>query len=271
MTKSTERAQSALDRDIQLVLPMAGEGQRFRRAGISTPKPLIDVGGVPMYQLVLSNLWNESLHSVVLISRSEFGLEEQTDYLTNCLQVRVTVISVDKTTGGPADSVDLAIPQLDANLPVVIANSDQWVDFPIYDFYSQLAGLDISGNILTMHDDDPKWSYAELNDNGEVVRVVEKEVVSEFATVGVYGFKTELDRRAAFTEMRLRNAQINGEFYVGPSYNYLDRSNGPVRVTDLGPIGGKMFGLGTPEDLGQFMGSSILAEAVARAKEIFCS
>jgi NDP-sugar pyrophosphorylase family protein len=258
-----------MDRRLQLVLPMAGEGQRFRRAGISTPKPLIDVGGVPMYQLVLSNLWDELLHSVVLISRHDFGLGKHTDYLSDCLQVPIHVISVRETTGGPADSVDLARSHLREELPVVIANSDQWVDFPIHDFYSQLLDLPVSGNILAMHDDDPKWSYVELNDNGEVIRVVEKEVVSQLATVGVYGFKSELDRRGAFDKMRHQKAQVNGEYYVAPSYNYLDRALGPVVTCDLGPVGTSMFGLGTPQDFGRFMQSSLVTTAVGKANEIF--
>ena len=39
---------------VQIVLPMTGLGKRFRDAGYTDPKPLIDVDGKPMIEHVVS-------------------------------------------------------------------------------------------------------------------------------------------------------------------------------------------------------------------------
>lgn len=247
---------------------MAGEGQRFRKAGIETPKPLIDVGGLPMYLLVLSNLWSKYLGRITLIVRADFGIEASVKALEARLGLELNVVSVDKTTGGPADSVSLAEPFLSENEPVVVANSDQFVDAVIDNFYHDLLTKEISGSILTMEDDDQKWSYVELDREGYVVRVVEKEVISRFATVGIYGFRTAKLMLNAFDAMRNAGDCVNGEYYVGPAYNFIAPSTGPVLAKNLGPVRDVVFGLGTPEDLSFFL-SANTDLALQRAKRLF--
>ena len=247
---------------------MAGEGQRFRKAGINTPKPLIDVGGVPMYQLVLSNLWSEHLGKITLIARSEFDIGSISRTLEERLGLEINVVTVEETTGGPADSVSLAASLLKEEEAVVVANSDQFVDTPIGEFYQGLLTREISGSILTMEDDDKKWSYVELDSHGFVVRVVEKEVISRYATIGIYGFRTAGSMLAAFSSMRAAGDEVNGEYYVGPAYNYLERTNGPVIARSVGQVRSVMFGLGTPEDLNFFLQSAPLG-AVEKARKTF--
>jgi len=46
---------------------------------------------------------------------------------------------------------------------------------------------------MTMRADDPKWSFVDVDENGRVSRVVEKEVISDRATVGVYYFRRGRD------------------------------------------------------------------------------
>lgn len=259
---------SLLDEKIHLVIPMAGEGQRFRKAGIDTPKPLIDVGGLPMYQLVLSNLWSEHLGQITLIARSELDIGATSRLLEERLGLEINVVTVEATTGGPADSVSLAAPFLNEHEAVVVANSDQFVDAPIEDFYQNLLTSEISGSILTMEDDDKKWSYVELDSHGYVVRVVEKEVLSRYATVGIYGFRTAGLMLSAFSSMREVGDKVNGEYYVGPAYNHLERTNGPVVISHLGPVRRVMFGLGVPDDLEAFMALGPKA-SVVRAKKLF--
>ena len=44
------------DENLTVLIPMAGAGSRFQQAGYTFPKPLIDVRGKPMIQLVVENL-----------------------------------------------------------------------------------------------------------------------------------------------------------------------------------------------------------------------
>jgi dTDP-glucose pyrophosphorylase len=137
--------------------------------------------------------------------------------------------------------------------PLLIANSDQMVlpDNRAYIRHSLASGLD--GVILTMPANDPKWSFVELDAAGHAVRVVEKEVISDMATVGIYHFASGAAFVRAADAMIEAGDQVNGEYYVAPVYNYLIRAGGTVGVFDAGAEGEAFWGLGTPFDLYRFL------------------
>lgn len=246
---------------IQLVIPMAGLGKRFVDANYTILKPLIPIHGVPMIQLVIDNLMSEVIGHVILIAQRQTIEEVDLREILAHLTVPLTIVAVDSLTEGPADSVRMAKPVLKNSLPIVIANSDQFVNAKLDDFYDSLMGAGDSTAILTMEDNDPKWSYVELNQDGLVVSVKEKEVISNQATVGVYGFSSAKLLWDAFSTMWARNDRTNGEFYVAPAYNYLAASSVPIKVINLGPLSSVMHGLGTPSDLELFIKNPVSKEA----------
>jgi dTDP-glucose pyrophosphorylase len=240
-------------KSIQLVVPMAGLGSRFTDAGYTVPKPLLDIHGVPMFQLVLANLASPSLCKIVLIVPKVWGLASRMTQLGAALGVEVVALEVEELTDGPAGSVALAESHLDPELPVVTANSDQFLDADLGDFYKSVSDPANAGVILVMEDNDPKWSYARLDESGALVEVREKVVISNLATVGVYGFKSAEIMFDAFRQMRADGASVNGEYYVAPAYNYLmGAEHGGVVVTNLGSVGSVMHGLGIPVDYEKF-------------------
>ena len=56
---------------LNIVVPMAGRGQRFVDAGYRVPKPLIPVHGVPMIRLVIANLMPRRPHRFIFICQRE--------------------------------------------------------------------------------------------------------------------------------------------------------------------------------------------------------
>jgi dTDP-glucose pyrophosphorylase len=238
---------------IQLVIPMAGLGSRFSEAGYALPKPLLPIHGVPMYKVVIANLMHESVSSITIICPKKWGLGESIRALSAPLGVPVYVVEIDYVTQGPAQTVMLAEPFLDPNLPVVTANSDQYLEAELDDFYASITEPAISGGILCMEDSDPKWSYVKLSNDGFVSEVREKVVISQLATVGVYGFKTAALMLAGFRQMLDANDTALGEYYVAPSYVYLIRQGHAIAATNLGPVGKIMHGLGVPADYELFL------------------
>ena len=103
--------------------------------------------------------------------------------------------------------------------PLIIANSDQYIDWnsskALYDFNSKK----LDGAILTFEAIHPKWSYAKCDEEGYVTEVAEKKVISKNATVGVYYWKKGLDYVSSAEQMIKKNIRINNEFYVCPVYN----------------------------------------------------
>lgn len=247
---------------IQLVIPLAGKGSRFFDSKFGQPKPLIPIHGWPMIEHVLANLVNDQVSKVVLVSRRVFGLEETiTSTISGFPGTTFQVLNLDHYTEGPAETANLAMPLLDFDKPLVIANSDQYVDADLTEFYAAVSSAGYSGVVMTMEDTDPKWSYVETDSAGMVKNVVEKQVVSNFATTGVYGFRTARLFTEAYERMREGNDRTGGEFYVGPSYNFLETEALPILNFKVGPIGGVMYGLGTPGDLEQFLSSKASLES----------
>lgn len=250
---------------------MAGKGKRFADAGYELPKPLLDIHGVPMYQVVVANLFTSHTFSITVICPASWGLSAEIQTQLEKICPNVNVIEIDYVTEGPAETVALALPGLNPDLPLVIANSDQFVDTNLEDFDSQLVEENVSGVILAMEDDDPKWSYARLNEFGHVTEVVEKEVISELATVGIYGFKTAAVFSHALDEMRKRGEKVNNEWYVGPTYNFVSEKFGPVVANNLGPVSSTMFGMGIPVDYENFIAGQVSQQASQSARELFAS
>ena len=234
-----------------MVIPMAGEGRRFSDAGYTSPKPLLEIDGRPMFELVIRNLMVPAVERVVLLSRDEWDLSASVTSLSSALGIQISNISVSETTDGPAGTVELAEPVLDLEAPVVVANSDQYVSGDLSGFYEAIeAGS--PGVILAMQDDDPKWSYVRVNGQGNAVEIREKVVISPLATVGIYAFSSVRLMLDAFRDMRERRDMTNGEYYVAPSYRYLIEQGAEARVIDLGPIGDVMHGMGIPKDFERF-------------------
>jgi NDP-sugar pyrophosphorylase family protein len=248
---------------LNIVIPMAGLGSRFAQQGYDLPKPLIPVLGVPMIRLVIANIAPARPHRFVFICQKKhveaYRLRgELLDWAPGSV-----VIEIDGLTEGAACTVLCARDAIQSDDPMMIANSDQYVEVDIDDYLAAQDQPGVDGLIMTMRADDPKWSFAELDAKGDVRRVVEKQVISPHATVGIYNFKKGSDFVRAADEMIARNDRVNGEFYVAPVYNELAGWGRRIRTYEIGSEGQGMHGLGIPSDLEKFLASPVSERATA--------
>jgi NDP-sugar pyrophosphorylase family protein len=242
---------------INIVLPIAGRGSRFASAGYSLPKPLIPVNGIPMIEVVVRNIKPNVPHHFIFIA-----LEEHLDYLgmsetLNRIAPGCSIISVNNVTEGAACTVLLAKDLINNENELMIANTDQWVDTDIDNYLKVLNHEGLDGLIMTMTANDNKWSYVGFDDSGNVTELVEKQVISDEATVGIYNFKHGKDFIIAAEEMIKENLRVNGEFYVAPVYNHLINMGHKLGVFNIGEENKGMYGLGIPSDLEAFVKNSI--------------
>lgn len=247
-------------RDIQLVIPMAGKGQRFADAGYSGLKPLLPIHGQSMISVVLKNLYSEHLSDVILICQRETLETSNLRESLSWLDIPLTILCVDSITEGPADTVLRAKMAIKGDKPLVIANSDQFINGDLSEFYEETRNEDLGGVVLTMEDNHPKWSYARVDAFGHIVEVREKQVISNQATVGVYGFSSAEIAWECFERMWQANDRTNNEFYVAPSYNYMEGRKS--KVLSLGAINDIMHGIGIPEDYEAFCNSAVSKDFV---------
>jgi NDP-sugar pyrophosphorylase family protein len=233
---------------INVVIPMAGQGSRFAKAGYTKPKPFIDVAGRTMIETVMDNLALEGACYILIARRDHIDAEPET---VARLKARgdVEIIALDGMTEGTACTVLHARDLIDNSAPLLIANCDQVVDFACSSFISDCLTRGLDGSILCFKDEarDPKWSFAKADTRGLVVQVAEKVAISDLATAGLYLFSKGKDFIAGAVDMIARNERMNGEFYTCPVYNHLVRKGSRIGVYEI--QASAMHGLGVPEDL----------------------
>lgn len=239
---------------LNIVVPMAGRGSRFANAGYVIPKPLIPVGGKPMIQWVIENVRPDQPHRFIFICLAE--------HLVTYPEVAATlkslcpgceIVEVAQVTEGAACTVLLARDFIDNDAPLMIANADQYVSLDINRYLATMDEQAADGLIMTFWADHPKWSYCRMKPDGTVAAVVEKQVVSNEATVGIYNFRRGGDFVRAADAMISKNLRVNNEFYVAPAYDQLIEEGQKVVIADTGREYDGMFGLGTPGDLEFFL------------------
>lgn len=249
-------AQPNLTKHVNIVIPMAGNGSRFASVGYKDPKPFIPVFGKPMISWVVENLGIQATYTFII--RKEF---EETyaarDYLEK-IQPGCRVVSIDKVTEGAACTVLLAKEHIDNNNPLIIINSDQYIEFTdcdsafklVFDFLYNPAQQRVSGTISTFDGKrHPKWSYAKIDENGLVTEVREKDPFSDHATTGLYMWRHGSDFVKYSNQMIAKNIRVNNEFYVVPVFNEAISDGCTFSIVGCD----RMWGIGVPEDLDVFL------------------
>jgi NDP-sugar pyrophosphorylase family protein len=251
---------------LNIVVPMAGRGSRFAEVGFRDPKPLIPVHGMPMIELVIRNLTPRVPHRFTFICLREHVEAYHLDDKLRGYAPGARVIPIDGVTAGAACTVLLARSIIDDGDPLMIANCDQWCDVSIDDYLATMDAAAADGLIMTMTADDPKWSFVRLGADGTPAEVVEKQVVSNEATVGLYNYRRGCDFVHAADAMIAADERVNNEFYVAPVYNRVIAAGGRIALHNIGADFAGMYGLGTPADLSRFLAHPISQTAVARAR-----
>lgn len=233
---------------INVVIPMAGNGSRFAQEGYILPKPLIDVQGVPMIQRVVENLNIDGQY--IFIVRQEHLDKYELKQLLERIAPGCIIVPTDGVTQGATSSVLLAAAHIDNDTNLLIANSDQFLEWDSNAFLYE--SMNVDGCVSTFEQPDPtdkKWSYCSLGDNGFVDRVAEKEVISTHANTGIYFWSKGSDFVKYSRQMIDKDIRTNGEFYIAPVYNEAIADGKRIKIQNCK----KMWGLGVPADLLKFL------------------
>jgi len=232
---------------MNVLIPMAGAGTRFANAGYTFPKPLIEVNGKPMIQVVVENLNIEANYTFIV--QKEHYEKYSLQYLLNLIAPNCNIVQVDGLTEGAACTTLLAKEFINNDAPLVMANSDQFVEWNSNECLYAFNADGVDGGIVTFEATHPKWSYAKIGSEGFVSEVAEKKPISNNATVGIYFWKKGSDYVKYAEQMIEKNIRTNGEFYVCPVFNEAIADDKKIRVKEIE----RMWGIGTPEDLNYFL------------------
>lgn len=235
------------DDKLNILIPMAGAGSRFSAAGYTFPKPLIEVNGIPMIELVVNNL-NIEANYIFIVQKSHYEKYNLRSMLQQ-IAPNCKIVIVDGVTEGAACTSLLAREFIDNDNPLLIANSDQFIEWDSSKFMYSVYNEDIDGALLAFDSHHPKWSYAAVDSDNFIIEIAEKKVISPHATVGIYFWKKGREYVDYAGKMIANNTRTNGEFYICPVYNEAITAGKKIKLKKIE----KMFGLGTPEDLTYFL------------------
>ena len=234
---------------MKVLIPMAGEGSRFAKEGYTFPKPLIDVSGKPMIQKVVENLDFDCEYIFLVRKAHVEKYDGMLDTLQRITNEKCKYVVVDGLTEGAACTALLAEEHIDCDEDLLIANSDQWIDYQAENFKSLKNLTNTDAIVFTFNAVHPKWSFVKTNSRGYITEVAEKKPISNIATCGIYWYRRGSDFVKYAKQMIEKDIRVNNEFYIAPVYNELiedGKSLIPFYVHN-------MWGLGTPEDLKYYL------------------
>jgi HAD superfamily hydrolase (TIGR01509 family) len=235
------------NKKMNVLIPMAGAGSRFAAAGYTFPKPLIEVNGKPMIQVVVENL-NVEAHFIFMVQKEHYE-KYNLKQLLNLIAPGCDIIQIDKMTEGAACTTLLAKALINNDEPLLVANSDQYLEWNSNECLYAFTADTIDGGIVTFKATHSKWSFAKVGDDGLVSEVAEKNPISDTATAGIYFWKKGSDYVKYAEQMIQKNIRTNNEFYVCPVFNEAIADGKKIRIKNID----KMWGIGTPEDLHYFL------------------
>lgn len=236
-------------------MPMAGEGSRFAKAGWTTPKPLIVLRGVPLFQRAIGSVALPGVEmKYSFIVRQEHIDNQHIDRLIQDILPDARIFSVLKTTRGAVETCLVAETAIDDDDAVVVMDCD--LEFRSVG-YNQLVSKALSlpadeadgGALVSFESDNPRYSYALVDDDGRVLRTAEKEPISNHALCGAYFFGSGKDFKRIAHQLLDDGTHGKAEFYVSLLYNYLLAEGKIVRLATME----EYYSYGTPEELKNYL------------------
>lgn len=237
--------------------------------GISTPKPLIEIDGIPMLLWVIANFELSPSDRVVIVCQRTDNVKFMLSRFLEKIDFSVDFLEIDGITGGPASTLEIALHSLVPDVPVIVANSDQYISGQIEAFTRLVRNSKQGGSILTMAASGNKWSYIGRDLKGKIKKVVEKLEISSEATVGIYAWANSQILANSLDYLFKHGKKVNNEYYVAPSYEYLIKASIELQTLSIGAHGENVHGLGTPEDLAEFINNSRFATYSAKVHNYY--
>ena len=233
---------------VTILMPMAGRGSRFAREGQVLPKPLVPVFGVPMFRLALASvrrtLPNARLVCIVL---AEHDAKFQLAGALRQADPKAEIVTIAQPTGGTMETCLAAESAIEPG-SLIILDCDLTFASAAYDAHLrdlEAGRYPADGMLLSFRSNGPQFSYAELAGD-RVIRTAEKQVISDRALIGSYGF-SDAARFFGLAHDIVDRMQLsgNGEYYVSSAYNRLIETGGVVQLRDVD----RYWSVGTPEEL----------------------
>ena len=247
---------------MQIIIPMSGYGERFRRVGYTTPKPLIEIDGKPIIAHVIDMFPGEQDFIFICnqehLSNADYRMEEILKKY--CPSGQIVGIPPHKL--GPIHAVQQIEHLIDLNRPTIVNYCDftcywDWLHFKEFVNKSKCVGAIPAYKGFHPHTlGSTNYAYIQEK-NGWIQDIQEKQPytdnrMEEFASSGTYYFSSGQIMGDAFRHTMDQKLNVGGEYYVSLAYKPLLSENQQVAVYPLQHF----MQWGTPEDVAEYNGWS---------------
>jgi len=252
---------------MNILIPMAGLGTRFKNEGFDLPKPIIEVNGKTLIEHSVTSLGIEGKY--IFITRRYENPEDNVllskklkEMDPNCIEIQL-----DRPTRGAVETCLFASDYIDNSEPLIVTNCDQITDWEPELFKSFISDSEIDGAVVTYTSVNPKNSFA-IVENGKITKMVEKNPVSDIALIGLHYWKNGSDFIESAKKL-LENFESTGrpECYVSESYNFLIDEGKLIKNFHIAV--NQYIPLGTPYDLKIYQGK-LKEFYTEKPRTIFC-
>ena len=234
--------------DVNILIPMAGLGSRFKNAGFKNIKPMIKLCDKTFIQWSVESLGiSGRFIFVVLEEHYELVEEHLKDIQPECL-----IYKVPKLTDGASQTCLAAKDTIDNDTPLIVTNSDQIFEWDSEAYLQYLKDYDPDANVITVKSNNDKFSYIKIDQNGYATKLAEKEVISDNALVGIHYWKHGKDFVRSAESLIHNNIRANNEYYVSLTYNILIEEGLNVTMYELKDTD-KYLSIGTPEQVYEYL------------------
>lgn len=236
-------------------MPMAGEGSRFLKEGWTTPKPLIKLKGTCLFQRAISSIKETNVPlKYSFIVRQEHIDKYRIDKQIKDILPDANIFSVLKTTRGAVETCLMAESAINDEDGIIVMDCD--LEFRSKHFNERIhhiLSLPIAqtngGMLVSFKSNNPRYSYAEIDNDGRVLRTAEKEVISNHALCGAYFFSVGKRFKEIAHQLLDEPVFSKPEYYVSLLYNYLLGAGETVRIAEME----EYYSYGTPEELNRYL------------------
>lgn len=242
---------------MQVVITLAGRGQRFSDQGFYEPKPIIPVAGRPAIYYLIDSLAPDWALSFVL---AEHDRDSQLEKIIKQKVPQAKVIYTPFSERGPIDTVLAALPLLNSQEPVLVSYCDLALVWDSFDFVKKAAGFEMASvNYQGFH---PTYlgpnSYCHVrvdSKTGLICELQEKilftdEIEKEITSAGVYYFKNKEILSLALQQQLQQDLKFKKEFYVSLALQAALNKNSDLRILDYRVS--EVVQFGTPADVERF-------------------
>jgi hypothetical protein len=236
-------------------MPMAGEGSRFLKEGWTTPKPLIELNGQPLFKHAISSVTDKDIQmKYSFIVRQEHIDKYQIDKGIRSFLPEANLFSVVKTTRGAVETCLIAENAIADDDAVIVMDCDlEFRSKKFVEIIKQILNKPIEeatgGALVSFESNEPRYSYAALGKDGFVTRTAEKEVISNHALCGAYFFSSGKRFKEVAHCLLDEPVFSKPEYYVSLLFNYLLKAGEKVRLVSME----EYYSYGTPEELKRYL------------------